>query len=311
MDERMIDIETEPKYRATYLGRFGDFGLGNPDGIPSELEDLSDQEIEAYANELLKKLKEPTKLNKLACVDGRETIENADGSPADLLLQRVGGTSANLSTALNADASVIDTFSPTDTLGRKINVVNAFVERATGFGPSAHLRGCGGAKNEIIHQWSINQKPQIMDTTKALMGIPQINSYIGTSYDDDLGKRVVENAGDTAIMLSGSGWDGNKFVEGVVETNPGNVEDLKYDPDEKHHGHREKAFAIILGNQVLDENDVFAWNVKASMMIAQAYAGQRGKEGYTQAFIAETAKHLAVGDDLPRPGTPVFLLEAY
>lgn len=308
----MIDVEIEPKYRITYVGRFGDFGLGNPDGIPSDLQDANDEEIEEYGNELLKKLVYPTKLNKLACIDGRETLANADGSPADILLRRVGGTAANLGTALNSDASVIDTFSPTDTLGHKINITNKFIEDATGFSPSAHLGGCGGANNEVKHQKTINTKPEVINATQAVMAIPQVAKYLETTFDKDLGERVVENAGRTAELLTQSGWDGNKFVEGVVATHPANVEQLKVDhSDEKYHGHHEKAFVMILGDKTLAENDVFEWNIKASKEVAKALAGQRGKEGYTQAMIAETAKHLAVGDDLPGLRTPIYLIEAY
>ncbi len=311
MGEHMTTIEKEPQYKVTYLGRLGDLGLGNPDGIPSKYADADDAEIKAFGEELLTHLVEPSNETKLACMDGRHTLAYADGSEPEPLLRRVGGTGTNLSMALNSDSPVVKKFSPTDTLGHKIKVVDQYVLEMAGFEPSAHLGGCAGVAGEVAHQEAIHNDPSVIGATEKVMKVPQIANYFETTFDPTLAKRVVENAGTTAELLQASGWNGQQYVDGVVKYNPNNVEDLEVDhDDEKHHGHREDAFVIIAGNKTIEKDDIFVWNLKTTKKVAKAFEGERGKEGYTQAVIAETSKYTSIAKVLPSLETPVYLIEA-
>lgn len=291
------------------VGRLGQLGLGNEHGIPGALETATDQQVQQEAEKLKELLVDVTDTKSLRCIDGRHCKCNADGSPAQVRLARVGGTAANIGTALNADAPIVTTLAPNDTLGHKINVVDDYVTSITGLEASAHLGGCGGAKGEVKHQRTINTNPDILVGVEALMEIPLIKNAIGTTYDPVLGAQVVQNAGRTADFLEQSGWDGNKYVEGAALKNPAGVEDLEVDhDDELFHGHKEEALIIVVGDKTIAQDDEFVWNIQASIQVARALAGDRGKEGYTQALIAEFAKHLAVAADLPSKNTPVIVV---
>lgn len=306
----MIETEmTAETYEGVYVGRLGDLGLGNPEGIPSEYADASDDMLSDLAAERAEALVEATDMSALACIDGRHTEQNADGSEAAVRLRRVGGSASNFAVAFNSGASLLDTLSPDDTLGHKIHVIDAFVAQATGFERSAHLGGCGGANGEITDQKAIHENPAILAATKAFMEIPVVKAYLGTTYDDELAEMVRVNAGRTAAILEAAGWDGQSYVDGVMAENPKAVEKLTVDhEDHAFHGHRESTLTIIIGDKTEAADDAFVWNLKASKLLAEGFAGQRGKEGYTQAIIAEIAKHMAVANRLPSDRTPILLL---
>lgn len=310
-DERMTTIEKEPQYRAIYLGQLKDFGLGNPDGITSDLEGANDEEIKAFGEEMLAKLEYPTNLNKCKCFDGRHRKGNADGSPEDVSLHRAGASSGNLSSALNGQAEVAESFTAATSVKEMVNTVNEAVLKGAGFEPCAHRDGCAAANGVVDHQRAISTEPQIMLTVEALMSTPQFSQYTETSYDADLGKQVAKNAAGTADILQAAGWNGTTFVERIALDKPANVEELIVDPNAKHHGHKEKAIIFVLGDKVLDEPDVFAYNVKSSVMVAKALQGSRGHEGYTQVLTSEIATHLSIGNALASPNTPVFIYESY
>jgi len=305
----MQEQEKTAEYVGTFVARLGDLGLGNPNGIPSVYANASEADINVEVEEMLEQLVEPQDLTALACIDGRHTEKNADGSEAALRLRRVGGSASNLAVALNSGAS--DMIPPQSTLGRKVHVIDEFIERATGFERSAHLGGCGGANGEITDQKAISENPAILAATKAFMEIPQVKSYLGTQFDKDLAELVRVNAGQTAELLEEAGWDGQAYVDGVHSENPKAVEDLVVDHDDHdYHGHRESTLTIVIGDKTVGIDDAFVWNLKASKQIAEALAGARGKQGYTQAIIAEIAKHMAVANRLPSDKTPILLLSA-
>ena len=148
-----------------------------------------------------------------------------------------------------------------------------------------------------------------MGAVKAFMEIPQVFAVTGVTYDEQLGKKVAENAGKTARYLRKNGWDGQQYVDGDRKKNPHGDEDLAVDNhDERFHGHKERVVAAVLGDKTLAVDDIFVWNVQASIEAAKALAGQRGEEGYQQALIAEFAKHLAVCYRLPSNKTPLVLI---
>jgi hypothetical protein len=310
-DNTTIEREKTYERKGKYIARLRDLGLGNPeDGIPSRYADLSETELNEIAHEHADKLREPTDLTACACLDGRHTLCNADGSDAEVRLRRVGGTASNAGVALNAEALVVDTLNPDDDLAAQVAVIDEYAKKLTGFDRSAHLGICGGAKGEVGDNEAINANPAILAATKKFMSIPDIREYLGVGYDDKLGERVRVKAGKTAQFQASGGWDGQKYVDGVVKTNPRGVEDLKVDQDdEKFHGHKENSIMVIIGEKTLDVDDEFVWNLKASKKFAEAFGAGRGVEGYTQAIIAEIAKHLSVANRLPGEDTPIFLLQ--
>lgn len=308
MSEHMQDIIEREKTRertGQFIGRLGDLGLGNPDGIPSYYADKTPEELNEIAHEQAQKLVAPTDLSCTACIDGRCTLHNADGSPTAIRLRRVGGSASDLGVALNAEASVIDTLDSSAPLEDDILAIEQLMGD-----PSAHLGGCGGANGEVDDHELIHTDPTILAAVKVFMEIPQVKEALGVGYSDTLGERVQENAGKSAAFLRAKGWNGQAYVDGVVERNPSGVEVLEVDAeDEKFHGHKEPAVAIILGDETMPlDYDGFVWNVQATKQAAEKLAGQRGLEGYQQAVIAEIAKHMAVCKRLPSDKTPIFLL---
>lgn len=299
-------MEKTREVTGTYIGRLKDLKLGNPDGIPSRIAGYSDDRLQEIAEQDARTLVRPTDLSCRDCIDGRCKLHNADGSPGETRLRRVGGSASDFGVALNAEASIIDTIDPEAPLDEQL----AIIEQLMG-DPSAHEGGCGGANGEVDDHEAIHGNDDIMGAVKALMQIPAVREYFGIDYRDDLAARVRENAGKTAAFLRSKGWAGQAYVERVKELNPKGVAILEVDEeDHKYHGHREDVLKIIIGDKTSDKIDEFVWNLKATKEAAEKLAGQRGTEGYIQAIIADVAKHMAVAYRLPSTETPVMLLSA-
>ena len=182
----------------------------------------------------------------------------------------MGGSASNHGIALNAEATIARTIPETATLGEQITAIDSYVESGTGFERSAHKGGCGGANGEVADNEAINTNPAILEATRAFMSIPEVESYLGTTYDDDLAKRVRANAGATAELQRAAGWDGQSYVDGVEAEAARSVEDLAVDhDDEKFHGHKENVLEIIISDKTEADDDVFVWNLKASKMVAE------------------------------------------
>ena len=311
MQTNVAETEKTLENTVEFVGRLNDLSIGNPDGIPSEYAEYNDDQLQEVAERLAERLVEPTDLSAAARIDGRRTKQNMDGSAPEVRLRRVGGSASNFGVALNANASVINTLSQEDSLGQEIEQVDAYISEHTGFERSAHAGGCGGANGEVSDNEAIHSNPVILSATKSFMEISAVKEYLGAGYNDELEESVRENAGLTAEYLRANNWEGQKYVDGVIQDNPRGVEDLEVDhEDEKFHGHKEKTLTIIIGDKTLDANDEFVWNLKASRQVAEALAGQRGGEGYQQALMAEVAKHIAVAHRLASDKTPVVLLRA-
>lgn len=295
---------------ALYVGRLGDLGLGNPEGIPSDIADMDNEEMRGYANELAAQLTEIEDREDLSCIDGRNVLQNTDGSPAATRMRRVGGSASNLEVAHNSDASIVDTCLDKP-MNEQINIIDTAIESGTGFKRSAHEGGCGGAIGAKEDNENIATNPKIIEGVKALMEIPEVRIATGVDFEPSLADEVASNAKRTAAFLEASGWDGRKYVEGVRKDNPYGDEDLAVDHDDhRFHGHNERAIVVVLGDKTLPVGvtDVFVWNIEASIQVANSLAGQRGKAGYTQALIAEFAKHIAVCDRLPSKKTPLLVI---
>lgn len=309
MQDRAIDMEKTQERSGIYIGKLKDFGLGNPEGIPSIYADATPAEHNERAAQAAEKLVAVTDLRACACIDGRHTNCNADGSAPERRLRRVGGSASNHGVALNAEASVLSTLPADASLETQIDLIDAHVTDLTGFERSAHKGGCGGANGEVEDNEAIHTNPNILGAVKAFMAVPEVRECLGVDYHDALGERVRGNAGKTAELQRQAGWNGQAYVDKAEAEKPQFVEELVVDhEDKKFHGHKEGEIRVVIGDETDREDDNFVWNLKASKMVAEALAGQRGIEGYTQAIIAELAKHFAVATRLASQDTPVSLL---
>lgn len=319
MNETVHNKERTHEKMALYLGRLKDFGLGNPEGIPSEFADMTEEQLQEYAELLLEQLQEPTDESAYHCIDGREYEENADGSDAETRLRHISGTQSNLAIALNGGAPVTKTLDPEASVETQAAVIDDFLEGTTGVGTSAHLGGCGGANGEVEDQKAINKKPIIMSAVKKIMTLKPVRRFLRKGHEkdfaedeeiyiDDLGTEVREQAGKTAVYLEAKGWNGQKVVESAEERNPRGVARLKVGHD-KFHGHKEPGAAIIVGSKTLPRTSpLFVANMQATKNIAEGLTGNRGAEGYAQLVVADIAKLIATCDRLPSPDAPLFLL---
>lgn len=309
IQDAAIDMEKTLERKGMFIGQLKDLGLGNPDGIPSIYANATPAEHNERATQAAEKLVPVTDFRACACIDGRHTKCNADGSAPERRLRRVGGSASNHGVALNAEASVVSTLPADASLGEQIDVIDAYVTDLTGFERSAHKGGCGGANGEVEDNEAINTNPNILSAVKVFMGIPEVRECLGADFDDELGERARVAAGKTAELQRLAGWNGQAYVDKAEAEKPQFVEDLVVDAeDKKFHGHKEGEIRIIIGDETDGDDDNFVWNLKASKMIAEALAGQRGHEGYVQALIAEIAKHFAVATRLASQDTPVSLL---
>lgn len=294
---------------ALVLGRLKDVHLGNSHGIPSKHATYTTQQLDETAIRLQAGLVAPTELTALACIDGRHPNRDLDDNPLEIRLRRVGATAANFAVAMNAEASIIQSFSVDGSLMEHVTVVDEYVAHLTGYERSSHTGGCGGANGEIEDNEAIHQDDAIMAAVAFFMKQPLIREYLGTSFDMVLAERVRGNAAATANYLREHGWRGQDYVDSVIAKSPHTVEELAVDENDiQFKGHHEADIVIILGKKTITKDDEFVWNLETTKRIAEALAGERDNEGYTQALIAEIAKHLATASRLAGPETTLILI---
>ncbi len=309
--------ETETKPKTFYLGTLKDFGLGNPEGIPSSLAEATDAERMEYVDKLVKTVTDVTDLVHFSCIDGRECLCNADGSETEERRHQTGG-GATVEVAMYSGAALLGTIEGDGTVADVVNRVESELEDATGVKRSAHLGGCGSAGGAIPDAEAVAGNPAIMNATEAVMSHPDVVGFTNLPYSSKAGEAVREGAGKTAEWLKAGGWDGAKYVEGVKKDEPAGVEDLVAAHD-KFHGHEEPATVLVIsrsGTKTLSKKKMkemgvkppFIVNLDASLEEAEFLGGPAGKEGVTRAFTANVAKHLAVGSRLTHVDSPVFLM---
>lgn len=314
--EQSFDVATTPeikeKVEVNYLGRLEDFGLGNPNGIPSKLAEATPEELELYGERLLESTKKVTDMEHDGCIDGRTVLCNADGSEPQVRERHVSGSASNLEIALNAEATVVADFTVDTTLTEALDTVDAHVEKYSGKKRSAHTGGCGGANGAIMHNELIAIDPAVLGSTEAVMNLPEVHKLIGMRYDHKRGEAVRDRAARTAAWLNEKGWNGQAYVDMAQDTEPVGVEELEVSDDE-FHGHMEVAVVIdTREGVVVSIEDVFVISMAAIRKKAEALAGRPGDESfikkYNQALIAGIAKHMAVAKVLPSEKTPVFVI---
>lgn len=314
----VINHETEIRPDVLYLGSLEDLGLGNINGIPSDLAEASVEERTAYGEKLKEAIVSVTDFNHYGCIDGRNCVCNADGSEPEVRRRQVGGTGLLVEVAMNGEAPFLDTIDTSAPISTIINEVEKDYMVKTGVSRSAHLGGCGGVNGAKADNKAISENPAIIGVTRAIMEIPQVQQYSGLTFDPEITKRVTDKAGATAEWMEANNWDGSKYVEGVEKDDPTGVEKLET-ADDEFHGHKEAALVLLLsedGSSTLSEKKLkelglgedFVVNVDASIDMAKALAGNRGQEGATQALISNLAKHAAVANRLPSTKTPVYFM---
>lgn len=309
--EQEFDIARSPERHETanaiYLGKLGDFNLGNPDGIPSRLAEATESDLELYGQKLLESTLPITDLSHDECIDGRCTLQNADGSLPEIRERFVGGTAANIEIARNAQASVVNTIKKDASLPVFVETVDNFITAATGKKRAAHTGGCGGANGAVLHNQLINTEPAILFATETVMDLPEVQAVTGVSYVKELGDNVRVEAGQTASWLEANGWDGPTYVDKAQKHEPNGVAVLRTAND-KYNGHAEDAAVIDLrSGEIVTLEDTFVISGDAIVKKARALAGQRD-DGYQQALIACFAKHMAVSKVLPSDKTPLYII---
>jgi hypothetical protein len=315
-NEQGFDMAKSPevleKVSVTYLGTLGDLGLGNPDGIPSRLADVSREDLELYGEQLVASSKQITDYEHDACIDGRRRKMNCDGSQPEVRERHVSGSASNTEIAMNSGAPFVETINLHEGRDKVVSAIDAYVEAKTGKKRSAHSEGCGGANGAVLHNELIHSDPAPLGATEVFMNLPAIKALTGVTYDAELGDAVRAQALKTAQWLRNNSWDGQEYVDMVSEAEPAGVELLE-GGDDTFHNHAEDAVVFDLRTgEVVTRDDVFVISVSAIINKAKAFAGNPDEAGYksayTQALIAGIAKHMAVAKVLPSTKTPVYLI---
>lgn len=321
--EGLNEMTTSPEIvretSVVLLGRLQDFGIGNPNGIPSDLAESDNAELQAYGERLVGALDYVTDENHDGCIDGRRVKHNADGSLAEVRHRQVSGTGSLVEEVRNGGSPIVDAVAPDESLGDEVKRYEQFYDDTHGVKPSAHTAICGGVGGAIGDNESIHSNPAILDVSSAIIQQPVILNFTHIEYNSSASDRVRENANDTAEHLRSHGWEGERYVDGTQRRNPSGVEVLEHAED-NHHGHKENAIVIVLSEdrsiseerlEELNLGDVFVISMKRSRDKANAFAGQRGQAGAEQYLIANIAKHIAVADRLPGDKTPVYIIKDY
>lgn len=296
---------------ALLIGRLGDLGLGNPQGIPSSLATATNEALTTYGQTLLGAVVDVTDPHHFTCIDGRRCRGNADGSHTEYRRAQVSGTGAAVEVALNANSPLIEAQA---TLGHEIHVI----EQALGdIKRSAHLGGCGGVNGAVADNHAIAEKDAIMQAVDAIMSLPDVRTFVGFGFDDRTARTIRQRAAGTAKWLQEHDWDGQTYVDGARDESADGVEDLETF-DNGFGGHEEPALVLVVSTtrsktvspdetERLGLGRPFVANIDASLDVA-VQLGKGVATDVQAAFIANLAKHVAVADRLPSRQTPVYLL---
>lgn len=294
--------------RVILLGPLSALGLGNANGWRSPLPESSQ---EAYGQQLTTTLVRPEDDSALACIDDRIVLSQADGTPYRPRMRQAGAAIIAVPTALLGESPVPGaSVSQPDT-----DAIFGYSERATGKAIASHEGGCAAGLQLVVHIQGVSA-PEVISAVKTLMNHELVTPVTDAPFSDELGERVRTAAPLAAEALESVGWDGAQFTQKAKDENPAAVEDLQVDPDHEHHGHAPGGIVVILGDETIDERKIQAIgianplvvNVRASMKLASAFAGQRGRDGYVQGLIANLAHHLSIANAAVHPSVPVYLV---
>lgn len=306
---RAIAMEKEKTDPLTsFLGTLQEIGLGQTDlhrGIRAP--DLSENDHTRRCEQISQHLEDITDWSHYACIDGRQTMSNVDGSQAEVRAHMVGGTGAFLEIALNGDAPIVEQL-PDGAIGAHVATVERYVTDQIGVHRSAHLGGCGDVAGAIADNYAIAHNHRVLETVKMLMDQPAIYECVKERYDETLAAHIKHNARLTEEYFGVDNWDGATYVLGVAKDNPRGCEQLKIDANDRFHGHKEEGIIIVVDREkTVRLNDFFVADIVAMTDLAQALARSDDRQNYTQLFMTILAKHIATADRLCDQNMPMYL----
>lgn len=301
--------------RVETIAVLGDFNLGDADGIEGVLVHATEAEKREHDKALVDSIKKITDKTCTCCIDGRHKKGNADGSPAEVRAQLVGGSASDAGVAMNGGSPLVDTLPQDVTLGGTLDMVADHLQGTLGIVESSHLEGCGGANGETEDDLAIGSNPNIMTATRGLLAQPKILDAFQLEDEEKIVfeganfQNVQQRAAKTAEVLTLLGWSGPEYVERVKGKSPQTVEDLEAD-DSKHHGHKENSIVIKVGDPetTVTKEDEFIINIAAIQERAKSLA-MGSTQAYIELVIAYIAKHVATAHRLASPTIPIKIVE--
>lgn len=302
--------------RPVYLGTLADFGLGNPEGIPTSLR--SDKEVEEYALLVTRSFVPITDRRHLGCIDGRRVVTQADGSDYVARGRQAGGILSAFITAELGDSMLLQTAQQYTPRQRQQFVEDYFAGQVDGYDISSHSEGCGAALKAAEHVRSA-AKPEVARAIQALLAQPDISDILSAQFNSREMSKVTDNAHRLAEVLSDTEWSGEDFCRDAKAKNPTGFEHLEGDPTHRFHGHNEPIIGIVASpdeitadKQWFDARGIenpFLVTLQDTRRIARLLPSVQSGQVPTidQAVMANLAFHLGVSDNLPHPDMPVVL----
>lgn len=309
----------EVKVESTYVCTLRDLGLcQSQGGIPSPLN--SQQEAEAYARHMRDAIVAVDDPHHLACIDGRITTCEADGSPA-LNRLRVAGASVTIEVmAFLGQTPIVEALPEDVPLAEKIDTIDDYVAENLGIKPCSHEGGCGCAAHQLAILKSMGRQ-QNADATRAVVDAPYVQELTGFFFSGDRHNELQERIPSLVTHMEAEGWDGNLYVEHKKQQDSNGVETLATD-DSPFHGHKEQVIAIVvdlrgddrkrtIGKKKLVDlglGEAFVVNVNAIHDSAKGLAGPDNEPCEVRAFQAGISEQIGTASVLCNENMPVVFV---
>jgi hypothetical protein len=316
MEKKMANpifaVETEQKIEpAAFVASLGNFGLGHDNGgITSN---LIETEYDRYSDDIANALVAIEDNEHVACIDGRCTTCQIDGS-RPVARKRIAGAILSYDVAaLVSKGSLEQSLAAADSIYKKLADIEKFAKDTMGLAPSSHSGGCGAA-NGLINHLRVMNSENIAAATAAIIQL--IEPAIQAEYDNNIYQEIAANADTLALQIEQANWDGNKFVASISEQDQAGVEQLEADKNDQYHGHKEQSIILVYGNKTLSKQKMielglgqaFVINIDLINDIAASLSGLEGQAGYSKALHALIAYQLAVASNLCNKNMPVFII---
>jgi hypothetical protein len=245
--DRNLEVEV------TCLGRI----LEGEGKIKSTLED---HEIPSFTEALSQSIGRVEEPNCAACIDGRCTLHQVDGSSPKRRPRKAGASLSSLETAALGSDEHLRVLEEAQSAS-EIYDYSTRLQHTLGNRVSAHI-DCGAAGGPIEHNRSVSHLDQASPTVRL---VSSIMAKEAPEHDTTVTiDRVIKRASRFSSLLERVGWQGTDFVEHVSQEDPAAVEVLEMKDDEVH-GHSEDAVVVIDGptdedgrpHYTLDEEELY------------------------------------------------------
>ncbi len=313
--EMLQSPEIKEAYQVMFIGRLEQFGLGNPNGIPSSLE--TQEQLDEHARGLSQSLTENQNSSIVGCIDGRTVIGYADENASYAAVDRsAGGTFSDSVMALTSKSDVLKLVQSQNAQDICDEVESMVGDVVGTEGKCSHDMGCGACNGAVNHLRSMNSAP-VKDTAAALMNLGPVAEVLDTEFDAIAADEVGLEAEKLADWFETEAWDGSEYTERAKQSNPQGLEKLNGSPDMPFSGHAEDAIGIVvdktavISETLMRENnvsDTFVLTLGRLEKVADTLAGQRGLDGKQQAAISGVMWNLAVANNLCHPNMPIFAI---